>query len=543
MPSNRYTRELSTLMRKCCVDKSVFAALLVMLSVWAMLPVPALPATEPRIPLRVAIHVHSTASTGSLSLDALATRAEQQGLDAIVLSDNFSLEYEYGLQPLPGLLKKTVGFPSVLSYGIERYLDEIRAVQARHPQLVIVPGVEVAPYYYWTGSFWRGDLTMHDAQRNVLVLGLTNSEDYRALPARGNPYSHAMDAVSLANAAPLLLVVPAVLLWTPRLRVMAGWREPIGATRRIAAAGGLVLAVVLLVNAWPLGTPLFSSYESQLGYRPYQALLDAAKQRGAVTLWSMPEARDLQTHAFGPLGTVTVKTNAHPEALALTNGYAGFGGLYQDTRTVTAAGGIWDRVIEANRHGSPSAVPAMIGEIAFHGLADRGKDLDRVVTTVLAGERSVGGVLEAIKSGHAYAVAEGDQRVMLTLDEFSVGCDYGQPAAGIGERVMVPSGAHAVATVRISARDGKAHPVTLRLIRSGERIGTMSADTPVQYQLADTQPVPESGAYYRLEVVGPSGELLTNPIYAEPMKPRQAVSYQPPAVSSRHVDRKLIAAS
>ncbi|MEK7301302.1 MAG: hypothetical protein AAB072_09380, partial [Nitrospirota bacterium] len=85
-------------------------------------------AAEQRVPLRVALHVHSTASTGTLSLEALAVRAEQQGLDAIVLSDNFSLEYEYGLQPLPGLLKKTVSFPSVLSYGVERYLDEIQSV-------------------------------------------------------------------------------------------------------------------------------------------------------------------------------------------------------------------------------------------------------------------------------------------------------------------------------------------------------------------------------------------------------------------------------
>jgi hypothetical protein len=472
-------------------------------------------AAEQRVPLRVALHVHSTASTGTLSLEALAVRAEQQGLDAIVLSDNFSLEYEYGLQPLPGLLKKTVSFPSVLSYGVERYLDEIKAAQTRHPQLVIVPGVEVAPFYYWTGSLWRGDLTMHDAQRNLLVLGLTTAEDYRALPARGNPASFTVDGTSLANAAPLLLVVPALLLWKPRRQLVEGWREPVSAARRTVAACCLVLAVATLVNAWPLGTPPFSSYESQLGYRPYQALLDVANQRGAVVLWSMTEARDLQSHAFGPLGTVTVRTDAHPEALALTSGYAGFGGLYQDTRMVTAAGGLWDQVIQAHRGPAQSAVPTMIGEIAFHGLADKGKDLDRVVTTVFAKERSVAAVLEAIRSGHAYAVAEGDHRVMLTLDEFSLGCDCDPATVGIGERVALPSGSHAVATVRLSARDGKPHPVTLRLIRSGEIIGMTKAETPVHYRLADAQPVPDGGAYYRLEVIGQSGELLTNPVYVD----------------------------
>lgn len=467
-------------------------------------------AAEQRVPLRVAIHVHSTASTGTLSLEALAVRAEQQGLDAIVLSDNFSLEYEYGLQPLPGLVKKTVGYPSVLSYGVERYLTEIQSVQARHPQLVIVPGVEVAPYYYWTGSLRRGDLTMRDAQRNLLVLGLTKAEDFRALPARGNPASFTVDGASLVNAAPLLLAVPALFLW-----------KPIGGARRTVAACCLVLAVATLVNAWPLGTPPFSSYESQLGYRPYQALVEVANQRGAVVLWSMTEARDLQSHAFGPLGTVTVRTDAHPEALALTSGYAGFGGLYQDTRTITAAGGLWDQLIQAHRGTALSVVPTMIGEIAFHGLADKGKDLDRVVTTVFAKERSVAGVLDAIRSGHAYAAAEGDHRVMLTLDELSLGCDCDRPSVGIGEHVVLSSGAHAVATVRLSARDGKAHPVTLRLIRSGEIIGMTKAETPVQYQLADTAPVPDAGAYYRLEVVGQSGELLTNPIYVDaPAKER-----------------------
>ncbi|MEK7869417.1 MAG: hypothetical protein AAB271_03715, partial [Nitrospirota bacterium] len=343
----------------------------------------------------------------------------------------------------------------------------------------------------------------------------TKAEDYRALPARGNPASFTMDGASLANVAPLLLVIPALFLWKPRRQLVEGWREPIGAARRTVAVCCLVLAVATLVNAWPLGTPPFSSYESQLGYRPYQALVDVANQRGAVVLWSMTEARDLQSHAFGSLGTVTVRTDAHPEALALTSGYAGFGGLYQDTRMVTAAGGLWDQVIQAHRGPAQSAVPTMIGEIAFHGLADKGKDLDRVVTTVFAKERSVAAVLEAIRSGHAYAVAEGDHRVMLTLDEFSLGCDCDPATVGIGERVALPSGSHAVATVRLSARDGKPHPVTLRLIRSGEIIGMTKAETPVHYRLADAQPVPDGGAYYRLEVIGQSGELLTNPVYVD----------------------------
>ena len=84
-------------------------------------------ASEERQQLLATVHVHSTASTGELTIEALAERAEQLGLDVLILTDNFSLRYEYGLWPLPGLLKRQVRFPSVLEYGIERYVGEIVA--------------------------------------------------------------------------------------------------------------------------------------------------------------------------------------------------------------------------------------------------------------------------------------------------------------------------------------------------------------------------------------------------------------------------------
>ena len=45
-------------------------------------------------PLVAAFHVHSSVSTGGLSLDQLAEQAETLGLEAVILSDNFVLHYE-----------------------------------------------------------------------------------------------------------------------------------------------------------------------------------------------------------------------------------------------------------------------------------------------------------------------------------------------------------------------------------------------------------------------------------------------------------------
>ena len=183
----------------------------------------AAPVTGP-YSLRAAVHVHSTMSTGSLSLESLARRAEEQQLDVLILSENFTLRYDYGLPPLEGFLKYHASFPSVMEYGVRRFLDEVRAVQRRHPNLIIIPGVEVAPHYYWTGSLLQGDLTMHNAQRNLLVIGLERAEDYEQLPSRGNSFSFVWGRQSVVNGLPLLLLALAVWLWKPQDSRCSDWR-------------------------------------------------------------------------------------------------------------------------------------------------------------------------------------------------------------------------------------------------------------------------------------------------------------------------------
>jgi hypothetical protein len=463
-------------------------------------------ASDDRQQLLATVHVHSTASTGELTVEALAERAEQLGLDVLILTDNFSLRYEYGLWPLPGLLKHRVSFPSVLEYGIERYVDEIVAVQSRHPKLIILPGVEVAPYYYWTGSLVGRTLTMHNAQRNLLVLGLTKPEDYRSLPASGNPASYTFDWRGAVNGAPMLLVVPAVWLWRP-LRRGADRRS----LRRTVACILIVLGVALVANAWPLSQPAFSSYDDQLGYRPYQALINDVRAKGGLVFWSMTEARDFHEYAAGPLGTVTVKTEPHPEALLQTTGYTGFGGLYQDGRTIIKPGELWDRLLQLPAH-EERPTPVLIGELAFHGLSDAGKDLHRLVTALWVKERTVAGVLEALRAGHAYAVGDGDQHVQLRLNEFQVVCQGGTKSASIGDR-LDPAGARDLMVhLSVTATDRGRHPVKVRVIRSGQVLAQLAGETPFRVDWPDTSVPTAERMTYRVEITG-SGELLSNPIF------------------------------
>lgn len=464
--------------------------------------------------LRAAIHVHSTMSTGSLSLESLARRAEEQQLDVLILSENLTLRYDYGLQPLEGLLKYHVSFPSVMEYGIRQFLDEVRSVQHRHPNLIIIPGVEVAPHYYWTGSLLHGDLTMHNAQRNLLVIGLEKAEDYEQLPARGNTGSFTWDRQSFINGLPLLLLVPVAWLWKSQDSRRVDRRGTASRVRLVLVVFLLLTSVALTVNAWPMKTPAYSSYDATVGYRPYQALIDQAVERGAVVFWSMTEARDFSRHSFGPLGTVTIKTEPHPEALVLTKNYTGFGGLYQDARRVVTPGGVWDQLLGARTGREQGQFPTVIGEVAFHGTTDAGKDLDRVYTIVQPSERTAAGVVAALKTGRAYTVSRGDHDSLFQLDEFRVAND-GQSVA-MGETLNGNTSGDFIVRVGVSASDGKSYQAKLRVIRSGQVIRQIEGRTPLHIELADREAQRGTWLNYRVEAVGNSGELLTNPIYVSP---------------------------
>src|SRR5688572_8345129 len=471
--------------------------------------VPRAQASDDRQQMLATVHVHSTASTGELTVDALAERAEQLGLDALILTDNFSLRYEYGLWPLPGLFKREVRFPSVLEYGIERYMDEIAEAQSRHPKLIILPGVEVAPHYYWTGSLVEHTLTMHNAQRNLLVLGLTKPEDYLSLPVNGNASSYTFDWRGAVNALPVLLVIPALWLWRPLSRST----NPRTLQRTLACIL-VVLAVALMANAWPLSQPQFSSYDDGLGYRPYQALIDDVTTKGGLVFWSMTEARDFQKHALGPLGFVTVKTEPHPEALLQTTGYTGFGGLYQDGRTSIKPGELWDRLLQSSTS-ERRPIPVLIGELAFHGLNDPGKDLHRLVTGLWVKERTVAGVLEALQTGHSYTAGDGDRDVQLRLEEFRVVCKGGSRSASVGDK-LDPGGARdLMVRLSVTAADRGRHPANVRVIRSGQVVVQSSGETPFHFEWADTTIPTEKSNTYRVEING-SGELLSNPIFVGP---------------------------
>lgn len=472
------------------------------------------PAASAVAQLTVAFHVHSDISTGSLSLDQIAGQAQRMGIDAVVFSENLALRYEYGLFPLRGIVRRTVTLPSVVEYGIGRYLTAIAEAQVRHPGVLLVPGVEVTPHYYWTGSPLDRNLTMHNSQKNLLVVGLTKPEDYEALPVPGNAAFSRYGWEMLGALGPVALLLYAGWLWrrttyqqvrvgVTMARVAGRFRIPAG----LLAACGLLL----LLLGWPYDSPLFSFYDDQVKERPYQAVIDTAAQRGGLAVWSMPEAVDFNVHPYGPLGPVTVKTDPYPLSLLQTTGYAGFGGVYQDTRRITEPGALWDQMLLQCLDGQRAAPPFAFGEIAFHRPGEAGIELDQVLNVVAVKERTAAGLVEAMKAGRLYALARTGRSFGLRLETFRVETQDGSRAAVVGQ--PFPRGAEPPAVrVAVSATDRGAHRVQVTIVRSGRIIARVNGVTPFHQRVVDATLPAGAAAFYRVDVRG-EGEILSNPIF------------------------------
>jgi hypothetical protein len=139
------------------------------------------------IQLPAAIHVASDISDGKLSLEDIAAAAQKCGFPVLIPTDRDSLAWEYGIGPFRNIFKKTVSQRSVLSYGADKYLKRIEMLKKEFPGMIIIPGIESAPYYYWQGSIFSNDLTIKDWHKHMLVIGLFSAEDLEHLPVLGNP--------------------------------------------------------------------------------------------------------------------------------------------------------------------------------------------------------------------------------------------------------------------------------------------------------------------------------------------------------------------
>ena len=68
----------------------------------------------------------------------------------------------------------------------------------------------------------------------------------------------------------------------------------------------------------------------------------------------------------------------------------------------------------------------------------------------------------------------------------------------------------------VTATDRGRHPLKVRVIRSGQVLVQLAGETPFRVDWPDTTVPTDERMTYRVEITG-SGELLSNPIFVEPI--------------------------
>lgn len=440
------------------------------------------------------IDLRSTFSDGAHDIESLAQMAKDRGFEVLIINDHDRMVMEYGLFPFRKLIKKRVELPSINKNGAKAYLDSIKKVQKMFPDMIIIPGSETAAFYYWTGSYFKKDLTAHNHERRILTIGMEQPEDYENLPILHNGFS----TQYLEMAIPEILFFFVVLVLAVFLIKWRGFY-------RIAGIIIFIWCVASIANSNMFRSSPFDQYNGDQGIAPYQHLIDYVDSKRGLTFWNYPETKS----GVRQMGPIYVDTPPYPEVLEQARGYTGFAAIYGDNITITEPGNVWDRVLIAYCEGRRNRPVWGISTADFHEEGGAGEKLGNFPTVFLLQENTKKNVLKALRDGKMYAYRGGYPQ-FVRLDEFSV-CSFDGKNKGISGDEIALKGSPRI-KISLSAAEASERKVTVRLIRSGTVIQTFQGKLPIEIYYEDKYFVPGKKIYYRLDMQG-EGKIVSNPIF------------------------------
>ena len=438
------------------------------------------------------VDLRSKFSDGAHSIEELVRMADSRGFKVVFINDHDRIALSYGIPPFRRLLRYKKEFPSIMTHGPEKFLEEIERVSKKFPNIIIIPGCITSAHYYWTGSWLKKNLTVHEYDRRIIIINFTRAEDYTLIPNLHN-------RLSLKYTKRLLpgLVIFMVPLFIGLM--LARWK---GFYRWM----GLILvifSILAIVDYNPFRSSLFNPYEGFRGIAPYQELINYGNERGGLCFWNYPEQRS-GIRKYGP---IKVATPPYPEVLHQSRNYTGFAAIYGENVTVTDPGKEWDRVLNEYCRGERERPPWGIATADFHKDGRSVQRLGAYPTTFLVKEFSKKAILEAMKSGRMYC-SLGEGQIWPRLDYFTVMGEEGEKAF-MGETLTTSR--YPVIKFRISYNSGKPRAVHILLIRGGTLLHTFKGKTPMEIEYTDEKAPPGERTYYRL--MDSKKHLTSNPIF------------------------------
>jgi len=438
--------------------------------------------------------LRSTFSDGYYNIEELVLMAKQRGFSVVFINDHDRMAMEYGIPPFRNLLRKRNELNSINLQGADRFIQAIRDVEKKYPDMIIVPGSETAPFYYWSGNPLTGTLTAHDHEKRILTVGMENPEDYENLPILHNGLS-----LQYARSA-----FPELIFFSISLIagiIMIRWRGIIRITGIVVA----ILSIAFIINSNGFRSSPFDPYHGNQGMAPYQLLIDYVNSKGGMTFWNYPETKS----GVRKLGPIRVSTLPYPSAIQESKSYTGFSAIYGENITLTEPGNIWDTTLKEYCAGYRDRPPWGIAAADFHKEGESGEKLGNYQTVFFVQEKTKNAVLDAMKNGRMYACQVSVPQ-SLKLDDFSVSSADGQ-TKGISGNTVALQGFPKI-SISLSTSGAVKNPAKVRLIRSGEVIYTFEEKLPLQIDYVDPYYKQGDRIYYRIDIKG-AGTIVSNPIF------------------------------
>ena len=440
------------------------------------------------------IDLRTTFSDGAHDLESLVRLAKKRGFNVLFINDHDRMVMEYGLPPFRHILRKRVELQSINKGGAEGYLNSIRETEKKHPEMIIIPGTITAPFYYWTGSYFKKDLTAHNHEKRLLTIGLKDPKDYQGFPILHNGFSTRF--VKQFMPLCVFFFIP-LMLGIFLLR----WNR----VSRVSGVAIGIVSILLILNNHPFRSSPFDQYHGDQGIAPHQLLIDYVDSLGGMTFWNYQETRS----GIRKMGPIFVHTAPYPHVLGESRGYTGFAALYGDNITVTEPGKTWDRVLQAYCRGERKKPIWGISTADFHKDGGAGEKLGNFPTVFLVQKRTRKTIIDAMKDGKMYA-CRGTYPKLPRLNEFSVSSVNGQIKGFSGDEIAIKENPRI--KISLSTLAPTRNQVTVRLIRSGEVIETFKGVLPMEIDFGDSHCPINTKVFYRMDLHG-YGKIVSNPIF------------------------------
>lgn len=450
------------------------------------------------------IHIHSTISSALYPPSRLVRLARDKGIKILVFTDSFLRRWEYGLPPASNIFKLSAEEASISTYGIKRYLNDFKKIKDEFPDMLILEGAEAAPFYWWSGSIFKKNLSLNDWSRHLLIIGLKKEQDYRYLPVACNKYFFPR-----AKDVPYLLISAALVI----LGVFFLKKPADGARKQKRILGLLTGAagILFLLNVIPFSASRYSPYRRQGLYPPYQELIDYVTNKNGLVFWAHPQITE-ETSWGGFARMVNFFTLKYPEALTRTRGYTGFG--VGANRDLILAGEEWDDALNSYCEGGRVSPVWVIAEADYRGPGE----IDSIQNMIFLSRFNEESLYEALRAGRFYIRYYSKGKCDILLDDFHITDSSAESADGgafIAGEITIKDKPRLFIRGRLLPSQNE--ELKLEVIRNGSIIKEFNLAGQQEFDLEfqdDSLEAADRMNYYRLNFfAGNNAVLATNPIF------------------------------